>query len=125
LVRTGAGIVPALGWLSAEWPALMSGGQAARLRDEREGLRRLACAGLQSCGSGWRSGSSRGIARTGTSGKDPQASRGGRSLRRQMSASLSAASSAEIRCPGHNMGSVRSLLTSSLDLLSSSTHLSP
>ena len=125
LVIAVAGIAPVQHGYQQVAPALTSDGRAARLRGEREGPQCLVCVGLRSCGSGWRSGSSQGIAGRDTSSKDPRASRGGRSLRRRTSASSSPGASAEIRCPGHNMGSVRSLLTSSLDLLSSSTHLGP
>lgn len=79
----------------------------------------LVCAGHRRFGSGWRCASWRGTASRGTSSKGLRASPGGRRLRTRIPSSWIAGASAEIRCPSHNRGSVRSLLTFFLVLLRS------
>jgi hypothetical protein len=79
----------------------------------------LVCAGLRRFGSGWRCASWRGTASRGTSSKGLRASPSGRRLRTRIPFSWIAEASAEIRCPSHSRGSVRSLLTFLLVLLRS------
>jgi hypothetical protein len=94
-------------------------GRLAGARGEKEGPTFLAGGGPRSFDGDWRCGSFPGSASRGTSGKDHRASPHGRSLRRRTPLSLVEEASGGIRCPSHNRGNVRSLLTFFLVLLPS------